>query len=128
MSQTTSTGVLAFLIADIRGYTSYTRANGDAAAAQLAATFAELAREAVEAHDGTVIELRGDEALATFASPRQALRAATQLQTILADEKSLHPELPLNVGIGVDAGEAVPVEGGYRGDALNFAARLCSAA
>ena len=121
-------GVLAFLIADIRGYTSFTRTHGDEAAARLAAAFAGLCREAVEAHDGTVIELRGDEALATFASPRQALRAATQLQVVLADEQSLYPDLPLNVGIGVDVGEAVAVEGGYRGDALNFAARLCSAA
>ncbi len=35
------------------------------------------------------------------------------------------PSLPLRVGIGLDAGEAVPFEGGYRGAALNLAARLC---
>ena len=38
------------------------------------------------------------------------------------------PTLPLTVGVGVDHGEAVPVEGGYRGRALNTAARLCSKA
>jgi hypothetical protein len=32
------------------------------------------------------------------------------------------------VGIGLDAGEAIPVEGGYRGSALNLAARLCAQA
>lgn len=32
------------------------------------------------------------------------------------------------MGIGLDAGEAVPVDGGYRGGALNLAARLCSLA
>ena len=32
------------------------------------------------------------------------------------------------MGIGLDAGEAVPVGGGYRGAALNLAARLCAAA
>ena len=119
--------VLAFLIADIRGYTSFTRAHGDEAAAHLAAIFAELAREGVEAHDGTVIELRGDEALATFSSPRQALRAAVELHAVLADEATI-TDLPLHVGIGLDIGEAVSVEGGYRGDALNFAARLCGVA
>jgi class 3 adenylate cyclase len=35
---------------------------------------------------------------------------------------------PLPIGIGIDAGEAVPVEDGYRGVALNTAARLCSKA
>ena len=38
------------------------------------------------------------------------------------------PTLPLAVGIGLDAGEAVPVDDGYRGGALNLAARLCSLA
>jgi WD40 repeat protein/class 3 adenylate cyclase len=119
-------GVLTFLIADIRGYTAFTRARGDEAAARLAAAFAELAREGVEARGGTVIELRGDEALATFVSPRQALRAAVELQVTFADETARHADLPLHVGIGLDLGEAVPVEGGYRGAALNIAARLCA--
>ena len=38
------------------------------------------------------------------------------------------PTLPLAVGIGLDAGEAVRVGDGYRGGALNLAARLCSLA
>ncbi len=36
--------------------------------------------------------------------------------------------MPLYVGMGLDAGEAVTVEGGYRGGSLNLAARLCSLA
>src|SRR5262249_49751277 len=38
------------------------------------------------------------------------------------------PELPLEVGIGLDVGEAAVLEDGYRGAALNRAARLCGAA
>src|SRR5437588_2350372 len=38
------------------------------------------------------------------------------------------PALPTGVGIGLDAGEAVPLAGGYRGGALNLAARLCGMA
>jgi WD40 repeat protein/class 3 adenylate cyclase len=126
-SDTRST-ILTFLIADVRGYTSYTQAHGDRAAARLASTFAEIAREGVEAHGGEVIELRGDEALAVFDNAPEALRAAVDLQTVFADEIALHPDVPLRVGIGVDAGAAVPVERGYRGAALNLAARLCSKA
>jgi class 3 adenylate cyclase len=59
-------GILTFLIADVRGYTAFTQSRGDEAAARLASTFAEIAREGVEAHEGHVIELRGDEALAVF--------------------------------------------------------------
>ena len=112
-----------FLIADIRGYTRYTDEHGDEAAAALAARFAGLVREAVEARDGVLLELRGDEALTIFASARQAVRAAVELQQRIATEG-----LPRGVGIGLDTGEAVPVEGGYRGTALNVAARLCAQA
>ena len=121
-----SAAVLTFLIADIRGYTRFTRERGDAAAASLAKRFAGLARDAVEARGGRVIELRGDEALAVFESPAQAVRAAVEFQATCAEESEADPAFPLPVGIGIDSGEAVPVEDGYRGVALNMAARLCS--
>ncbi|MDP9233503.1 MAG: AAA family ATPase [Actinomycetota bacterium] len=115
-----------FLIADIRGYTRFTRERGVAASGRLAGAFAELARDAVEARGGRVIELRGDEALAVFSSPASAVRAATELVAVCAEEAT--DDLPLNVGVGLDLGDAVPVEGGFRGAALNMAARLCSRA
>jgi ABC-type transport system substrate-binding protein/class 3 adenylate cyclase len=120
--------IRTFLIADVRGYTHFTQTHGDEAAARLAARFAEVVREQVEARGGTVVELRGDEALCVFGSPRSALRAAVELQRRCAEEMRADPSLPLAVGIGIDAGEAIPVAGGYRGGALNLAARLCSIA
>jgi class 3 adenylate cyclase/sugar lactone lactonase YvrE len=119
-----STQVRAFLIADMRGYAHFTLEQGDEAAARLTSKFATLARELVAARGGEVIELRGDEVLASFSSARDALRAAVELQNRFAHEK----DLPLPAGIGLDAGEAISVEGGYRGTALNLAARLCSLA
>jgi len=59
---------------------------------------------------------------------RQAIRAATELQSAFVKATISDPSLPLPVGIGLDAGEAVRVEDGYRGGALNLAARLCSLA
>ncbi|MEO6578399.1 MAG: ABC transporter substrate-binding protein [Candidatus Limnocylindria bacterium] len=111
-----------FLIADIRGYTGYTAAHGSDAAAELATRFAAIVREVVERHDGSLLELRGDEALAVFVLARRALGAAVDLQARVA------AELPQGVGIGLDAGEAIRVEGGYRGSALNLAARVCARA
>jgi DNA-binding SARP family transcriptional activator/class 3 adenylate cyclase len=117
-----------FLVADIRGYTVFTQERGDEASARLAARFADVVREHVQARDGSVIELRGDEALAVFRSPRQAIRAAVDLQAGLLQATRDDQDLPLPVGIGLDAGEAVPVESGFRGGALNLAARLCGEA
>ena len=117
-----------FLIADVRGYTSFTQAHGDEEAGRLAESFATLAREAVTAAGGEVIELRGDEALSVFPSARQALRAAVELQAHFRERVDGKPVFPLGIGIGLAVGEAVPVEEGYRGGALNLAARLCSLA
>jgi YVTN family beta-propeller protein len=120
--------VRTFLIVDVRGYTHFTQTLGDEEAARLAASFAALARKTVAAMGGEVIELRGDEALCVFRSARQALRAAVELQVRFRERVNGQPVFPLGIGIGLDAGEAVPVEGGYRGGALNLAARLCGLA
>lgn len=123
-----ATELRTFLITDIRGYTAYAEEHGDEAAARLIAVFASLVRETVESRGGTVIELRGDEALGAFPSARQALRAAVELQIRFTEAMERDPSLNLHAGVGLDAGDAVRVEGGYRGRALNWAARLCSLA
>jgi YVTN family beta-propeller protein len=120
--------VRTFLIADVRGYTRFTQEQGDEEGGALAARFAALARETVAAHDGEVLELRGDEALCVFASARRALRAAVDLQVRFRSDTEDRAAFPLGIGIGLDAGEAVPIEGGFRGSALNVAARLCALA
>ncbi len=75
-----------------------------------------------------MVEVRGDEVLAVFASARQGLLAAHALQARYAEEAHAHPEWPAGIGVGLDVGEAAQVEEGYRGTALNRAARLCSLA
>ena len=120
--------IRTFMIADVRGYTSYTQTYGDQAAARLAGGFAKITREVVESADGELLELRGDEALTVFGSARAAIKAAVALQDRFVTETVRDADMPLLVGIGIDVGEAVPVEGGYRGGALNLAARLCSLA
>jgi class 3 adenylate cyclase len=126
--QSTHGPVRTFLIADIRGYTRYTEEYGDAAAARLAARFADVVRDGVEMRGGELIQLRGDEALAVFESARQAIRAAMDLQAMFSNETNADAELPFHVGIGIDSGEAVPVDDDYRGAALNVAARLSALA
>jgi YVTN family beta-propeller protein len=121
-------GIRTFLIADIRGYTLFAHERGDEAAGKLAARFADIVGEIVEPQGGKLLELRGDEALCVFASARDGIRAAVALQQRFVEETLAVPEYPLTVGIGLDAGEAVRVGDGYRGGALNLAARLCGEA
>jgi DNA-binding NarL/FixJ family response regulator/class 3 adenylate cyclase len=116
------------LIADIRGYTRFTEEHGDDASGLLTGRFSEIATRVLEGSGGTLVEFRGDEALAAFDSARGAIGAAVELQRRLADATSSDDSLPLPVGIGLDVGEAVAVADGYRGGALNLAARLCGMA
>jgi DNA-binding NarL/FixJ family response regulator/class 3 adenylate cyclase len=120
--------VRTFLIADVRGYTSFTEQRGDEAAGRLVATFASLTREIASAHRGAMVEMRGDEALVVFDSVRDGIRTAVEMQARFADDAAFEGRGPLPVGIGIDAGEAVSVEDNYRGSALNVAARLCGLA
>ncbi|MCW2596615.1 MAG: extracellular solute-binding protein [Jatrophihabitans sp.] len=120
--------LLTFLFADIRGYTRFTQERGDEAAAELTAKFGSIVRDLVARFGGTVFELRGDEAMCVFASPRQTFRLAVALQERFVDETTADPTRPMTVGIGIDAGEAVRGPDGYRGGALNLAARLCARA
>ncbi|MGH2442190.1 MAG: ATP-binding protein [Chloroflexota bacterium] len=122
------TELRTFLIADVRGYTRFTQEQGDEAAARLVTKFAAIVRETAGGRSGKMIELHGDEATVVFGSTRQALRAALDLQMRFSQESESDPSLPLPVGIGLDAGEAVALENGYRGEALNVAARLCNLA
>jgi tetratricopeptide (TPR) repeat protein len=115
--------VRTFLIADIRGYTRYTLQHGDEAAARLSSRFAGLADEVVTAHTGSIVETRGDEVMAVFSSPRQGLLAGAELQERAALESEVIP-----AGVGLDSGEAVALGHGFRGAALNLAARLCAIA
>ena len=82
------TELRTFLIADVRGYTRFTKEQGDEAASDLAASFAEVVRGTVPEFAGDLLELRGDEALCVFGSARQALRAAVELQRRLRTPSS----------------------------------------
>ena len=128
MDESAASSVRTFVIADIRGYSRYTEECGDEAAAALSKRFAAIVDDDVEAHDGQLVETRGDEALIVFSSARQAIRASVDLQAQFQEVAS-ELDIPLRVGIGIDSGEAVQLEDGtFRGAALNVAARLCGRA
>jgi peptide/nickel transport system substrate-binding protein len=122
----TGPGLRIFLIADVRGYTSYTRVHGDEAAARLAQRFTTGVSEVVADHGGAVISHAGDQVVAVFDSARRAIRAAIAAQVLLGRD-SVDGE-PIQAGIGLEAGEAEVVEGGHVSGALNVASRLCALA
>jgi hypothetical protein len=93
------TDLRTFLIADIRGYTRYTREFGDERASAVAVRFAAIVGGVVPDFDGELLELRGDEALCVFSSARQALRAGVELQRRLRMPAAGEEAFPLGVGV-----------------------------
>lgn len=120
-------GIRTFLFVDIRGYTRFTVEHGDTEALQLVEKFGALARKAFTAWHGQTVGSAGDELIAVFLSARDAIMSATQLQASFAEEAKTNPTFP-QVGVGLDAGEAVPAGDTFIGSALNLAARLCKLA
>ena len=82
-----------------------------------------MVTEVIEARGGAVIELTGDAATRVLRHDPPSTPAALDLQARFVAESERDPLLPLPVGVGIDTGEAVPVGGGFRGRALNLAAR-----
>jgi peptide/nickel transport system substrate-binding protein len=115
-----------FLLSDIRGYSSFASVHGPESTSALAARFGAIASDVIPDFDGEILQIVGDEVLAAFESPRQAVRAAVAFQAALLAATKSDPSLPLPAGVGLDVGEAAISATGWSANAINTAARLCS--
>ena len=121
-------GVVTFVLTDIQGSSGMWEADFHAMAAALEEHDGLVARIA-EAHDGSLLKTKGegDSTLTVFPRASDAVAAAAELHTLLAEV-----EWPLGPGprvrVAVYTGEAHERDGDYFGPALNRAARLRSPA
>jgi class 3 adenylate cyclase len=116
-----------FLFADLRDYTKYVEAHGDRAAAALLDAYRELVRAAVGEFGGAEIKTEGDSFYVVFPSASSAVQCGLAILKAAATSTAAGGG-PINVGIGVHAGETVETAEGYVGSAVNVAARVCSQA
>lgn len=119
-------GTHGFLFADLRGYTGLVEGRGALAASQLLERYRTLTRRVVAEHGGAEIKTEGDSFYVVLPSASAAVRCGLALVAACA-EPSDRGE-PIQVGVGIHAGEAIAHEGGYVGSAVNIAARVCSVA
>ena len=120
------TGTVTFLFTDLEGSTRLWEEHPEAMEPSLARHDAIL-RDAVVAHDGYVVKMRGDGAHAAFANATNAVHAARDAQrALVAEDWGSAGEL--RVRMGIHTGPAQARDGDYYGSAVNRAARLMSAA
>src|SRR3954469_16312162 len=117
------------LFADLRGSTAFTERAGNAAGAELVRRFRELIRDEGAGHEGAVVKSEGDSVYVVFPSASTAVMCGLAIIDRASQATAADPEMPMHVGVGVHAGEAIEVpEGGYIGTAVNLAARVCAVA
>ncbi len=117
-------GTATILFTDIEGSTTLADRHGDVAAQETRRTHNEIVRAALSANNGNEIKHTGDGIMASFTTASSALDAAIAIQRGVADHKEEHPESPLGVYVGLNAGEPIAEEDDLFGTSVDLAARL----
>jgi class 3 adenylate cyclase len=118
----------AFLFSDLRDYTSFVEAKGDAAAARLLRDYRTLVRREVARHDGAEVKTEGDSFYVVFDAPSVALDCAVAILRAADLRNGRDPTSPLRIGVGLHAGETVAYDDQFVGSAVNIASRIAGKA
>jgi class 3 adenylate cyclase/tetratricopeptide (TPR) repeat protein/nucleoside-triphosphatase THEP1 len=119
-------GAVTFLFSDIEGSTRLVKALRERYA-QVLADHRRLVRAAIARQAGHEIDTQGDAFFVAFASAKQAVLCALEVQRALAGH-DWPSGTSVRVRMGIHTGQAIPVEGAYTGLAVHRAARICAAA
>ena len=125
-ADTRDPGIRTILFTDIVGSTSLTRRLGDEAAMELLHVHDDIVRSALADLGGREIKHLGDGIMASFVSAAAAVKCASRVQREIARHGQEHKDRPLNVRLGIAAGEPVEHHNDLFGCTVQLAARLCS--
>ena len=118
-------GLVTILFTDIEGSTTLTQRLGDAKAQEVLRTHNAIVREALRAHGGTEVKTMGDGFMASFSSATRALECAIAMQRAFAQHNESAEE-PVQVRIGLNAGEPIAEDEDLFGTAVILAARIAA--
>jgi class 3 adenylate cyclase len=118
----------AIVFTDMRGSVAQTHALGDDAHFELLRRHNEIVRAELENHGGREVKHTGDGIMAAFTSVASAVAFSVAVQQQL-DAFNAEAEVPLDISIGVSAGEPLTDDNDdLFGAAVQLAARLCGQA
>lgn len=121
-------GPLAVLFTDIVGSTGMTVRLGDDAAQHVLRTHNRIVRTALTNAHGREIKHTGDGIMAAFSVVSNAVEAAIDIQRRISAHNKAEGDVPLQVRIGINAGEPVVEDDDLFGATVQLAARVCNAA
>ena len=115
---------VTILFTDVEDSTAYWDEYGDLDGRLMIDLHNRLISPVIKKYRGRIVKHIGDSIMASFRSPRNALKAAIAIQQILDKRRNEDEAFRLRVRIGVHAGKALVEEGDIFGDAVNLAARV----
>jgi class 3 adenylate cyclase/tetratricopeptide (TPR) repeat protein len=102
---------VAVLMTDVMGTNRYFQAHGSKAGTEMLEGQHEIISSAVAAHDGLMVDTVGDSAMACFADPNEAIRAAIRVQHMISARNEWTGNAhKIFVRIGVNYGSSVAGE------------------
>jgi class 3 adenylate cyclase len=119
-------GIRSVMFTDIVGSTNLTQQLGDDLAMEVIGVHDKVVRDALAEQAGREVKHTGDGIMAAFLSAASAIRCGIRVQQELFAFCDSNPDRPLQVRIGVAAGEPVERNNDLFGSTVQLAARLCA--
>jgi adenylate cyclase len=125
--------VTTVVFADLVGSTGIYESLGDASASRFITQLTTALSKIFTSQQGRVVKLLGDGLLVVFQHETDAFAACTAIQQQLQNHP-VYPDgdaqasAPVQIQMGLDAGDVVEIDGDCFGDAVNSAARLAELA
>ncbi|HZA77468.1 MAG TPA: DUF1707 domain-containing protein [Acidimicrobiales bacterium] len=121
-------GTMTILVTDMVGSTALAEELGDRKWWEILQAHNALVRAEVERHGGIEVKAQGDGFLVVFASAREAILAAVDIQRAAARYRAENPSRPIELRIGLHTGETVESDGDVFGQNVILAVRIADAA
>ena len=119
--------VQTILFTDLVGHTEMMQRLGDAKGRDVLREHERITRETLKQHGGAEIKTMGDGFMASFGSVTSAMECAIALQRAFAARNDGNVE-PLQVRVGLNAGEPIEEDGDLFGSTVILASRIAAKA
>jgi class 3 adenylate cyclase len=116
------------LVTDVVASSALIQRIGDARAHDLMQHHNRLIRQCLAGHDGVEVTHTGDGIEASFVTAINAVECAIAIQKAFATHNRTHPSEPIEVRLGMNAGEPIATEGRLFGAAVHAAFGICARA
>lgn len=122
----TAKGIVVILFTDIESFTQFVEKHGDQLAYERLKYHNQIVRNTLERHNGTEVKQLGDGFMINFASARDALKCASEIQSQMSAIND--DDMSMDIRIGIHAGEPIHDEKDFVGRTVILAQRIMNQA